>query len=172
MNKVFSSADILLPKKFIENEKWSVVACDQYTSEPEYWQTVSELVGQSPSAYKLVLPEVYLADPDVDDKLNAIGGTMSDYMSKGYFDEYKDAMIYLERTDSNGLVRAGIVGKIDLEAYDYHKGSGSLVRATESTVIERIPPRIRVRKSAQIELPHIMILIDDREKSDRSHVVL
>ena len=165
MNNTFRSADILLPKTGVDPYKWSVVACDQYTSEPEYWEKVNEIVGDAPSTYKLTLPEVYLNDPDVEERLARIGKTMEEYLAADIFTEYKDAMIYVERTDSTGKVRAGIVGAIDLEQYDYHKGSTSLVRATETTVIERIPPRIKVRKSAKIELPHIMILIDDREKT-------
>lgn len=165
MSAAFKSARILLPKQELNYEKWSVVACDQYTSEPDYWERVNQIVGDAPSTYHLILPEVYLEEKDVEDRLSKIGKTMDEYLAKELFQEYQDAMIYVERTDSSGKIRAGIVGAIDLEAYDYRKGSTSLVRATEATVLERIPPRIRVRKSAAIELPHIMILIDDEKKT-------
>lgn len=165
MERAFYPADILLPKQGIDMNKWSVVACDQFTSEPEYWEQVERFVGGSPSTYRMILPEVYLEDEDVDERLLTIGQSMEKYLAEGIFEEYKDAMIYVERTDSTGRVRAGIVGCIDLEQYDYRKGSTSLVRATEATVVERIPPRIKVREKAEIELPHIMILIDDKEKT-------
>ena len=162
MERAFFPADILLPKNGIDMGKWSVVACDQFTSEPEYWEKVEELVGGESSTFRMILPEVYLEDEDVDERLETIRNSMKGYLSGEIFEEYKNAMIYVERTDSTGKMRAGIVGCIDLEQYDYHKGSTSLVRATEATVVERIPPRIRVIENAQVELPHIMILIDDK----------
>lgn len=165
MERAFYPADILLPKQEIDMSKWSVVACDQFTSEPEYWEQVEQMVGESPSTYRMILPEVYLEKEDVDERLSAIGISMEKYLKEDIFEEFKNAMIYVERTDSSGKMRAGIVGCIDLEQYDYHKGSTSLVRATEATVVERIPPRIKVRENAEIELPHIMILIDDKEKT-------
>ena len=165
MDFAFKGADILLPKKDLDHTKWSVVACDQYTSEPAYWKEVAEIVGDAPSTYNMILPEVYLNEPDVEKRLSGIGDKMKEYLASDIFDEYRNAMIYVERTDSSGKIRAGIVGAIDLEQYDYRKGSTSLVRATEATVIERIPPRIKVRKNAEVELPHIMILIDDPGKT-------
>lgn len=117
------------------------------------------------SALNLILPEVYLEDDNVDERIADIHKNMDSYISEGVFEEYKDAMIYVERTQSDGKVRAGIVGAIDLEEYDYRKGSKSAVRATEATVVERIPPRIKVRRGAPVELPHIMILVDDTEKA-------
>lgn len=163
MSTAFKGADILLPKN-TDMQKWAVVACDQYTSEPEYWDRVEKFVGDANSAYKLILPEVYLEQPGVDYRIDKIHRTMKEYLDKDVFTEYKDAMIYIERTQSDGRVRAGLVGAIDLEEYEYYKGSESQVRATEATVIERIPPRIKIRKGAPIELPHIMILIDDAKK--------
>lgn len=163
MATAFKGADILLPKN-VDMSKWAVVACDQYTSEPEYWDRVEELVGEEKSAYNLILPEVYLEQHGVDYRIDKIHRTMKEYLDKGVFEEYKDAMIYIERTQSDGRVRAGLVGAIDLEEYEYYKGSESQVRATEATVVERIPPRIKIRKGAPIELPHIMILIDDMKK--------
>ena len=160
----FKPADILLPKN-TDMSKWAVVACDQYTSEPEYWADAEKIIGTSKSTLDLILPEVYLEGDDVDERIEKIHGKMDEYMSEDTFSEYKDALIYIERTQADGKVRAGIVGGIDLEQYDYNKGSKSKVRATEATVVERIPPRIKVRRGAPVELPHIMILIDDAKKS-------
>ena len=164
MSTAFKSADILLPKN-ADMSKWAVVACDQYTSEPEYWADVEKITEGARSTLNLILPEVYLEDDNVDERIADIHKNMDSYISEGVFEEYKDAMIYVERTQSDGKVRAGIVGAIDLEEYDYRKGSKSAVRATEATVVERIPPRIKVRRGAPVELPHIMILVDDTEKS-------
>ncbi|MDD7516881.1 DUF1015 domain-containing protein [Ruminococcus flavefaciens] len=160
----FHSADILLPKD-CDMHKWSVIACDQYTSEPEYWDEVSATVGNAPSTLNLILPELYLEQDGVAQRIDNIHTAMDKYMADGVFTEYKDAMVYVERIQSNGILRQGIVGAIDLEKYDFSKGSTSEVRATEATVIERIPPRIKVRQGAPLELPHIMILIDDPDNT-------
>lgn len=165
MATAFKSANILLPKQDVDMSKWAVIACDQYTSEPEYWEKAAEIIGDAPSTLNLILPEVYLEDEDVDARLKKIHIAMKQYEEAGIFTEYKDSMVYIERTDSTGKVRAGLIGKLDLEEYNYQKGSKSQVRATEATVIERIPPRIKVRKGADVELPHIMILIDDDKKT-------
>ncbi|MDE6775747.1 MAG: DUF1015 domain-containing protein [Ruminococcus sp.] len=157
----FRNADILIPNNSIDMEKWAVIACDQYTGEPEYWERVRENAGNSPSSLNLILPELYLENDDVPERIANISRTMEKYLNDGVFTEYKDAIIYVERVQSNGIVRKGIIGAIDLEEYDFSKGSTSQVRATEATVIERIPPRIKVRQGAPLELPHIMILIDD-----------
>ena len=155
----FVPADILLPKAGFE--KWSCVACDQYTSEPEYWQAVEELVGDAPSAYRLILPEAFLDSSDVEARIGSICKTMQNYIDDGGFAEYKDAYVYVERTMPGGGVRRGLVGCLDLEEYDYTAESRSLVRATEGTVLSRIPPRVRIRENAPLELPHIMVLIND-----------
>ena len=160
----FSKADILLPKD-TNMEKWAVVACDQYTSEPEYWAETEQNVGYAPSALRLILPEVYLESEDVDKRIEAIHKDMRAYLESGVFEEFKNSLVFVERVQSDGLVREGLVGCIDLEQYDYRKGSRSQVRATEATVVERIPPRIKIRNGAPIELPHIMILIDDTDKT-------
>lgn len=165
MNNALKPADILVPKESVNMEKWAVIACDQYTSEPEYWNKTAEIVGNNYSSLNMILPEIYLEDSDVSDRISNIHNTMEKYLSENIFDEYKDSMIYVERIQSNGILRAGIIGKIDLEEYDFNKGSTSQVRATEATVIERIPPRIKVRDGAPLELPHIMILIDDDKKT-------
>ena len=157
-------AHILLPKD-VDMTKWSVVACDQYTSEPEYWKEVEKEVGSSPSTLNLILPELYLEDTDVEDRIKKINKTMEEYLDESMFNEYKDTMIYLERTQKDGKVREGLMAMVDLEDYSYEKGSQTLIRATEKTVIERIPPRLKVRENASLELPHIMILIDDEKKN-------
>ena len=163
MKKCFCAADILLPDfNKIDAKKWAVVACDQFTSEPEYWESADEFVGDQPSALRVILPEAYLGE--TEQRIGKINATMEEYL-KDVLVCHKDAMIYLERVQSDGKVRKGIVGAVDLEEYDYSKGSESLIRATEGTVLERIPPRVAIRRGAQIELPHIMILIDDEERS-------
>ncbi len=165
MNNAFYPADILLPKKGTDLHKWSVIACDQFTSEPAYWRETERIVGPAPSTLRMILPEVYLDGPEETRRLDAIRHSMERYGQEGLFAEYRDAMIYVERTDSGGKVRAGLMGCIDLEQYDYRADSTSSVRATECTVAERIPARERVRKNALYELPHIMLLLDDRKNT-------
>ena len=159
----FKRANILLPKN-VDMTKWSVVACDQYTSEMEYWDDVYKIVGDNPSTLKITLPEIFLEEADVANRIEKINATMKEYIDEDIFEEYKNTMIYLERKQKDGRVREGLMGMIDLEDYSYEKGSQTLIRATEKTVIERIPPRLKVRENALLELPHIMILIDDEKK--------
>lgn len=161
-NKIFNSADILLPKT--DPCKWSVVACDQFTSEIDYWNNVKNIVKDEPSALNIVLPEIFLED-NREERINNINKTMREYLENGVFEEYKDAMIYVERTQSDGVLRQGIVGSIDLSDYDYKKGSKALIRATEETVIERIPPRVQIRRDACLEMPHVMLMVDDPLKT-------
>ncbi len=165
MNNAFKSADILIPNNTVNMNKWSVIACDQYTSEVEYWEQTAQNTGESMSTLKLILPEIFLEDENVSERINNIHENMENYLESGIFNEYKNSMIYIERIQSNGILRAGILGMIDLEEYDFSKGSTSQVRATEATVIERIPPRVKIRDGATLELPHIMILIDDENKT-------
>lgn len=160
----FKPADILLPRD-CDLSLWSVVACDQYTSQPEYWQRVEERVGRAPSALRLILPESCLEGPSVETDIMEVNSAMSRYLREGRFREYPDALIYVERTLDSGKVRRGIVGMADLEQYDYEPGSQTAIRATEGTVMSRIPPRVAVRKNAPIELPHAMLLVDDPEKT-------
>ncbi len=163
MKQCFFAADILLPDfNKINGGKWSVVACDQYTSEPEYWAEVERTVGESPSTLKITLPEVYLAE--TDKRVPLINAEMEKYL-KEVLVSSEGSMIYLERTQKNGKVRCGIVGMVDLEAYDFSNGSSSLIRATEGTVLSRIPPRVKIRRDAPIELPHVLMLIDDAKKT-------
>ena len=163
MNIPFKRGNILLPKN-TDMTKWSVVACDQYTSEPEYWNDVEKIVGDAPSTLKLTLPEIYLEDENVSERIAKINSNMKALLDEDFFNEYKDSMIYLERTQSDGKIREGLIGVVDLEGYSYEKGAETPIRATEKTVIERIPPRVKIRENAPLELPHIMILIDDDKK--------
>jgi len=158
----FKPADILLPHD-CDMTRWSVVACDQYTSQPEYWQRVSEFVGNQPSTLRLVLPESCLEGPNVEMDITEINNTMSQYLRQDRFVTYPDSLVYVERKLDCGTTRRGVVGMVDLEQYDYEPGSPALIRATEGTVLSRIPPRVAVRKNAPIELPHVMLLCDDRE---------
>lgn len=156
--------NILLPKN-VDMTKWSVIACDQHTSESKYWKKVKKTVGESPSALNLILPELYLESTNVESRIKKINIKMEEYLNNDIFYEYKDTMIYLERTQKNGIIREGLVAMIDLEDYSYKEDSQTLIRATEKTVIERIPPRLKIRENALLELPHVMILIDDNNKN-------
>ena len=162
--RAFVPADILIPS-VPDMKKWSVVACDQYTSQPEYWEKVSNTVGGEPSSLRLILPEIYLGTNETPQRIERVNKNIREYISVGIFKEYKNSLIYVERIQSDGELRQGVVGAVDLEDYDYTPGSKSKIRATEATVVERIPPRLEIRKNAEIELPHIMILIDDLKKS-------
>ena len=169
MNKKFEKlgfypADILLPKGQ-DMTKWAVVACDQFTSEPEYWRAVEEQVGDAPSTLRLILPEANLKAPNVDEYIDDINAAMRKYMADGVFETLTDSLLYIERQQSDGRIRHGLIGMVDLDAYDFTPGSGALIRATEGTVLDRIPPRARVRRNAPIELPHVMLLIDDPGKT-------
>ncbi len=157
--KTFTKADILIPSKAVEPEKWSVVACDQYTSQPEYWENAKKIVGDAPSALNIVFPEVFLSEGD--GRIAKINETMEKYLSDEVFTQLDSCMIYIERTQSDGKIRRGILGTVDLEDYDFSVGSASKIRATEGTVLERIPPRVKIRENAPLELPHIMLLMDD-----------
>jgi len=159
----FQPADILLPKD-ADMEKWSVIACDQYTSNSKYWKRVEDFVGDARSTLNLILPEIYLNDMP-EKRIEKINSEMADCLSSDVFRVIEDSYVYLERTLLSGAVRKGIIGKIDLEKYDYTPGSQTPVRATESTIVDRLPPRIKIRENAPIELPHVMILIDDRAKT-------
>ena len=140
--------------------KWAVIACDQFTSQPEYWESVKNFVADSPSAYNLILPEALLSEDD-SEKISKINSSMNEYLEKNIFTEYKNSFIYVERTLLDGSIRRGLVGAIDLEEYDFKPGSTSKIRATEETVTERIPPRKKIRENASIELSHVILLCDD-----------
>ena len=157
--------DILLPREGVSMEKWAVVACDQFTSEPEYWERVEKTVGEAPSTLRLILPEANLKAPNVDEFIEDINTSMKKYLDGGIFETLKDSLVYIERSQSDGKVRHGLIGMVDLDTYDFTPGSGALIRATEGTVLDRIPPRAKVRRNAPIELPHVMLLIDNPEKT-------
>lgn len=162
MKNNFFPANILLPKA--DFEKWAVVACDQYTSEPEYWAEVENFIGEKPSAYNIILPECYLSK-DNNKRIEKINKNMQKYLDNGVFNEVEDSFVYIERTLADGKLRRGIIGLIDLEDYSYIKGQKALIRSTEATVLERIPPRVEIRKNAPLEMPHIMLLIDDKNET-------
>lgn len=158
----FTKADILLPAN-VDMEKWAVIACDQFVSQPEYWEQVRRLVGDAPSTLNLILPEAQL-DGDCTLVIQAINNTMVQYLKSDLFRLYPNSFLYVERTLLNGTVRKGVVGSVDLEAYDFTPDSPSAIRATEQTVAERIPPRMNIRRNAALELPHVLLLCDDEEK--------
>ena len=158
---VFEATEILVPQN-VDMEKWSVIACDQFTSQPEYWARVEELVKEAPSTLKLIFPEAKLGEESAE-LVSNIKSTMERYMKEEVFEEYKNSFIYVERTLLDGTIRKGIVGAINLEEYDYSPYSQSAIRATEKTVVERIPPRKVIRENAMLELPHILLFSDDEK---------
>jgi len=151
----------MLPKPGVDLTKWAVIACDQYTSQPDYWQKTERLVADAPSTLRLTLPELYLESSDVAERTAAIHETMRRYLQDGILETMPAGVILTERSSGGPAPRRGVVMAVDLEAYDYRPGSRSLIRPTEKTVVERIPPRLKIRQGASIELPHIMLLIDD-----------
>lgn len=167
----FGPSDILLPKD-VDLHRWSVVACDQYTSEPEYWARVEKQVENAPSALRLILPEQKLEDGHTQEHIMEINQTMEKYMKQDIFRVVPDSLIYVERWLDNGTLRRGIIGQIDLEDYDYNPNSSALIRATEKTVLSRIPPRVAVRREAALELPHVMLLVDDPSQEVIEHFTL
>ena len=158
----FIPTDILIPAS-ADMTKWSCVACDQYTSEPEYWRSVEKTVGDSVSTLSLMLPEIYLDDSE--SRFEKITKSMREYLNSGVFREIKDSFVYVERTLADGRVRRGLVGAIDLEIYDFSKDTKALCRPTEATVTSRLPARVKVRAKAAVEMPHIMMLLNDPQKT-------
>lgn len=156
---------ILLPSGEVDMEKWSVVACDQFTSEPEYWQKVESCVDDKPSTLKITLPEVYLESEDKAERIAKINQEMKRYLDDGTLKDAFEGWVLVDRKTEHTNSRKGLVVALDLEKYDFHKGSKTLIRATEGTVESRIPPRLEIRRNALVELPHIMVLIDDPNKS-------
>lgn len=151
---------ILLPRPGIDLSKWAVIACDQYTSQPEYWQQAADFVGDSPSTLNMILPEVYL-DRNTDDQVATINRSMQACLDQNLLVAQPPGFILIDRQTPHAASRKGLVVGLDLECYDYRAGSNSLIRASEGTIVERLPPRISVRRDAPLELPHIMVLIDD-----------
>lgn len=157
-----SVPEILLPRKDIPLARWAVVACDQYTQDREYWSRVGEAVGGTPSTLSLILPEVHLGGPEEKERIAAIRSTMKEYLDTGIFRPAFCGLVYVERTTEYGRVRKGLVAAVDLERYEWKPFSKALIRATEATIPERIPPRMEIRRGAALELPHIMLLANDK----------
>ncbi len=157
-------ADIMIPKKGIDLEKWAVVACDQYTSDRDYWKRVEEKVQNSPSTLNLIFPEVYLEDGNESEVIEKINSNMNKYVKDGIFETFNQCFFLIKRSVNN-TQRWGLVCALDLDKYDFSVDSTSLIRATEGTILSRIPPRKKIRENAPLELPHIMVLINDEKKS-------
>ena len=155
--------DILLPNNSVDPHKWAVIACDQFTSQPEYWQQVASIVGDNPSTFHITLPEIFLGKPEETLRLQSTQVRMKEYLDQGILVP-NQGMIYVERT-VGGRTRRGLMLALDLEHYDFSKGSQSLIRATEGTILDRLPPRIKIREKASLEVPHILVLIDDPDDS-------
>ncbi len=164
MIECIKTPDVLLPRAGVDLTKWAVVACDQFTSQPEYWEKAGQIVGSAPSTLRLIHPEAYLLKNPQDDPTDAIHQTMRTYLREGVFAPPRHAFLLTERTTASG-VRAGLMVLVDLAAYDYTPGSRSLIRPTEGTVISRLPARVRVRQGAALELPHLMLLADDPQRT-------
>ena len=162
--KTVKPFDILVPA-VAEPEKFAVVSCDQFTSQRDYWEKLDEFVGDAPSALRLIFPEVYLEDGDYEERIRQINAAMYDYFDKGVFRTLKDSYILVRRQTAYGYTRLGIVAPVDLEDYSYEYPTEAVIRSTEGVVANRIPPRLKIRKDAPVELPHVMLLLDDRDKT-------
>ena len=158
------TSDLMIPGKGVDLSKWAVVACDQYTSEKDYWEDVDRIAGKDPSTLRLIFPECYLDDGDGDQRIGAINRTMDSYVKDQLFDTYRDCFFLVKRTCGSAC-RWGLMASLDLDRYSWEKDSRSLIRATEGTILSRIPPRKKIRKDAPLEIPHIMVLISDKERS-------
>ncbi len=163
MKAVFTPADILLPKT--DFEQWSVIACDQFSSEREYWDRVTATVGNKPSTLNMVVPEAYLGTVSMEEASLSRNEKMREYLYGDVFQTLFHSFIYIEREITGGGIRRGVLGKLDLEAYDYLPHTTPPARASEKTVVDRLPPRIRVRRGAVLEMPHILVLLDDEKRS-------
>ena len=156
----FTVPESMVPAQAIDHKKWSCVACDQFTSQPEYWAKVEKLVGNAPSSLHIMLPEVYLEDDHVAEQIAHMKNVMQDYLYDNVLDKLERGIILTERHMGN-KVRKGILLAMDLEQYDWDISKKPMIRATEQTVLSRIPPRVAIRRGAVLEMPHIMLLIDD-----------
>ncbi len=157
--------EILLPAKDIDLSAWSVVAVDQYTSQPEYWQQTAAQSAQKPSTLHMVLPEIYLRPQGNEEQIKTINATMADYLSKGILRKMQPGFVLIDRATPINPSRKGLLVALDLEQYDFSPASQSLIRATEGTVLDRLPPRVKIRQDALLEIPHILMLIDDPDKT-------
>jgi len=161
----FKFGPVLLPKEGVDMDKWAVVACDQYTSQPEYWHELAKYVEGNPSTLDIIYPEVFLEEDNPQKRIETIIHNMNEYIDAGLFREIKNGLILIERTYPNGVKRKGLTMLVDLTQYSFDPKDKALIRATEGTVIERIPPRVEIRKNCPLELPHILVLIDDEDKT-------
>ena len=158
MDKKYSNSigvlvpEVMLPPKGTDMMKWAVVACDQFTSQKEYWEEARKIIGDAPSTLDLILPEAYLGSPDEPERIAAIKANMKEYLKKGILQKQPQGFVLVERT-ANGNTRHGLVMALDLEEYDYSKGSGTLIRATEGTIVSRIPPRLKIREGTADRAP-------------------
>jgi hypothetical protein len=155
--------EILLPSQDVDLHKWAVIACDQFTSEPEYWERVAATVGDAPSTYHLILPEAWLTRPDKSERIQFSQAKMHEYLDSGLLESH-NGFVLVERSVGEAT-QTGLIVALDLETYDFNKGSQSLIRATEGTILDRLPPRMQVRRGAPLELPHILVLYDDPDFS-------
>lgn len=163
MKSVFTPANILLPKE--KPEIWAVIACDQFSSEKEYWLRVEKRVGDQPSTFHMVVPEAYLGSLSMEEASVSRNEKMKEYLASDVFTTVENSFVYVERKITGGLLRRGLIGKLDLEAYDYLPDTTPPARASEKTVVDRLPPRIKVRRGAALEMPHILVLIDDEKET-------
>lgn len=157
--------DVLLPDAAVDLQRWAVVACDQYTSQPDYWQEAEQIVGDAPSTLRLTFPEVYLEDSDADSRVAGIKATMREYLQQGVFHTLERTMVLVRRQTRSGAQRWGLVVALDLDAYSWESDSRTLIRSTEGTILDRLPPRVRIRQDAAVELPHILVLLSDEARS-------
>ncbi len=162
--RIFSPADILLPKN-CDMTKWSSIACDQHTSEPEYWERCEAFVGDAPSTLHLTIPELRYRDANMPEMIKKVRATADEYLDKGLFERFENSYLYIERTLASGLVRRGLMGQLDLEQYDNAPHAKTLIRATEGVVREKLPSRISLRDGARMEMSHVMVLIDDPKET-------
>ncbi|MFW5693757.1 MAG: DUF1015 domain-containing protein [Alkalispirochaeta sp.] len=162
--------DVMLPHSSIDLKKWAVIACDQFTSNPEYWQSVAEFVGAAPSTLHMIIPEIYLSQDDTTQRLERIAGAMEQYRRGDTLRTIPESAVYVRRTLPSGVIRQGLVVAVDLEAYDYSPDSTSQIRASEETIPARLPARVDVRRAASLESPHVLVLFDDPEHAVMTHL--
>ena len=165
MLKTIKAPHIYLPKPGVDMSKYAVIACDQYTSNLEYWNSLKEYIGDSVSTFHMIYPEAYLENTDNDKYIEGINKNIDKYLHNGDLEDIGECFILIERVTSFGIRRLGLVLAVDLEDYSYERGSKASIKASEATIVERIPPRLKIRKNAPIELPHILVLFDDKEKT-------
>jgi hypothetical protein len=166
----FTFPDVLVPQPTVDLTKWAVIACDQFTSDPKYWQTVADFVGDAPSTLHMIIPEIYLEDEDPSPRLERITAAMERYRSDETLRTIPESAVYVRRSLSSGVVRQGLVVAVDLEAYDYSPDSTSSIRASEETIPARLPARVDIRRDASLESPHVLVLFDDPDNSVMDHL--